>query len=74
MPRHPRRCGSHGWPSPTRCICIPRAAPRRAGRHDPATPRAKRMLSDQGSNILVYLTGHGGNDFLKFQARCWRCC
>ena len=30
-------------------------------------PRAKRMLSDEGSNVLVFLTGHGGNEFLKFQ-------
>lgn len=38
-----------------------------AGRHDPAVPRAKRMLSDQGSNVLVYISGHGGNEFMKFQ-------
>lgn len=37
------------------------------GRHDPATPRSKRLLTDGGSNILVYLTGHGGDEFLKFQ-------
>ena len=37
------------------------------GRHDPAVPRAKRLLSDAGSNVLVYLTGHGGDGFLKFQ-------
>ncbi|CAD7701930.1 unnamed protein product [Ostreobium quekettii] len=37
------------------------------GRHDPAVPRSKRLLSDQGSNVLVYITGHGGNEFLKFQ-------
>jgi hypothetical protein len=24
-----------------------------AGRHDPAVPRPKRMLSDKGSNVLV---------------------
>lgn len=30
-------------------------------------PRGKRLGSDAGSNILVYMTGHGGNEFLKFQ-------
>lgn len=25
------------------------------------------MFSDKDSNVLVYLTGHGGNEFLKFQ-------
>ncbi|KAF8057151.1 PIG-K [Scenedesmus sp. PABB004] len=37
------------------------------GRHDPAVPRPKRMLSDRGSNVLVYISGHGGNEFMKFQ-------
>ena len=39
------------------------------GRHDSAVPRSKRLLSDAHSNILVYLTGHGGDQFLKFQVR-----
>lgn len=30
-------------------------------------PRSKRLLSDERSNIFFYLTGHGGNEFLKFQ-------
>lgn len=30
-------------------------------------PRNKRLLSDQQSNVLLYLTGHGGDGFLKFQ-------
>ena len=30
-------------------------------------PRSKRLLSDARSNVLVYLTGHGGDEFLKFQ-------
>ncbi|KAK8144622.1 glycosylphosphatidylinositol anchor biosynthesis [Beauveria asiatica] len=30
-------------------------------------PRSKRLLTDERSNILVYMTGHGGNEFLKFQ-------
>jgi phosphatidylinositol glycan class K len=38
-----------------------------SGRHDPTVPRSKRLLSDRGSNILIYMTGHGGNEFLKFQ-------
>ncbi|VDK66484.1 unnamed protein product [Onchocerca ochengi] len=37
------------------------------GRVHPATPRSKRLLSDHQSNILIYLTGHGGDGFLKFQ-------
>lgn len=31
------------------------------------TPRSKRLLTDEGSNVLIYLTGHGGDGFLKFQ-------
>lgn len=31
------------------------------------TPKSKRLLTDEGSNILVYMTGHGGDNFLKFQ-------
>ncbi|KAK6957302.1 glycosylphosphatidylinositol anchor biosynthesis [Daldinia eschscholtzii] len=30
-------------------------------------PRSKRLLTDDRSNIFVYMTGHGGNEFLKFQ-------
>ncbi|XP_043277651.1 putative GPI-anchor transamidase [Venturia canescens] len=37
------------------------------GRLPPETPRSKKLLTDEGSNILIYLTGHGGNGFLKFQ-------
>eukprot|EP00118_Oscarella_pearsei_P014246 m.120751 g.120751 ORF g.120751 m.120751 type:complete len:239 (+) comp37741_c0_seq8:19-735(+) len=37
------------------------------GRVPKDTPRSKRLLSDERSNILVYLTGHGGDGFLKFQ-------
>jgi GPI-anchor transamidase subunit K len=37
------------------------------GRHSPNEARSKRLLSDESSNILVYLTGHGGDEFLKFQ-------
>ena len=37
------------------------------GRLPAATPRSKRLLTDAGSNILIYMTGHGGDGFLKFQ-------
>jgi GPI-anchor transamidase subunit K len=30
-------------------------------------PRSKRLLTDDRSNILVFMTGHGGDQFLKFQ-------
>lgn len=38
-----------------------------AGRHPPSTPPSKRLLTDANSNIFIYLTGHGGDEFLKFQ-------
>ena len=34
---------------------------------DASVPRTKRLLSDASSNVFVYMTGHGGNEFLKFQ-------
>ncbi|TDL16144.1 hypothetical protein BD410DRAFT_902188 [Rickenella mellea] len=37
------------------------------GRMDNAVPRSKRLLTDARSNVFVYMTGHGGNEFLKFQ-------
>lgn len=30
-------------------------------------PPNKRLLSDASSNVFIYLTGHGGDEFLKFQ-------
>lgn len=36
-------------------------------RWDEDHPRSKRLLTDENSNIFIYLTGHGGNEFLKFQ-------
>ncbi|RCK56261.1 GPI-anchor transamidase [Candida viswanathii] len=36
-------------------------------RWDSDQPRSKRLLTDENSNIFIYLTGHGGNEFLKFQ-------
>lgn len=37
------------------------------GRLPESTPRSKMLLSDDTSNILIYMTGHGGDGFLKFQ-------
>jgi glycosylphosphatidylinositol transamidase (GPIT) subunit GPI8 len=37
------------------------------GRVDASVPRSKRLLTDARSNVFVYMTGHGGNEFLKFQ-------
>jgi phosphatidylinositol glycan class K len=36
-------------------------------RHPAGTPRSKRAITDENSNVLLYLTGHGGDEFLKFQ-------
>lgn len=30
-------------------------------------PKSKRLMTDENSNIFIYMTGHGGDDFLKFQ-------
>lgn len=38
-----------------------------SGRHPPGTPASKRLDTDDGSNVFVYMTGHGGDQFLKFQ-------
>ncbi|EFJ48837.1 hypothetical protein VOLCADRAFT_60020 [Volvox carteri f. nagariensis] len=36
------------------------------GRAHYNVPRSKRLLSDASSNVLVYLSGHGGDEFIKF--------
>jgi len=36
-------------------------------RVDDSIPLSKRLLTDDRSNILIYMTGHGGDEFLKFQ-------
>jgi hypothetical protein len=36
-------------------------------RHPPGTARSKRLLSDANSNVLLYITGHGGDEFMKIQ-------
>jgi len=37
------------------------------GRHSQHVAKRQRLLSDERSNVLLYLSGHGGNQFLKFQ-------
>eukprot|EP01063_Lacrimia_lanifica_P039944 TRINITY_DN890_c3_g1_i1.p1 TRINITY_DN890_c3_g1~~TRINITY_DN890_c3_g1_i1.p1 ORF type:complete len:367 (+),score=149.80 TRINITY_DN890_c3_g1_i1:45-1145(+) len=37
------------------------------GRQRANTAANKRLLSDKDSNVMVYLSGHGGDQFLKFQ-------
>jgi hypothetical protein len=37
------------------------------GRHEEDVSRSKRLLTDDRSNILIYVTGHGGDEFLKVQ-------
>lgn len=37
------------------------------GRHKPGTVENKKLHSDGESDLLVYLTGHGGDEFIKFQ-------
>lgn len=32
-------------------------------------PKNMHLLSDEQSNVLIYMTGHGGDGFLKFQDR-----
>ena len=38
-----------------------------SGRVEESVPRSKRLLSDAHSNVFIYMTGHGGAEFLKFQ-------
>ena len=37
------------------------------GRLPPHTPRSKRLDTNEHSNVFLYMTGHGGDEFLKFQ-------
>ena len=37
------------------------------GRHASHVSKRKRLQTDNNSNILIYLSGHGGEGFLKFQ-------
>jgi len=36
------------------------------GRHPAGWPLSKRLLSTNRSRVLLYMTGHGGDEFLKF--------
>ncbi|GAA5899370.1 hypothetical protein JCM6882_009101 [Rhodosporidiobolus microsporus] len=38
-----------------------------SGRLPESTPASKRLMTDENSNIFVFMTGHGGDEFLKFQ-------
>ena len=33
------------------------------GRHDSSVPRSKRLLSDENSNVFLYMTGHGAYSY-----------
>lgn len=35
-------------------------------RHEPGTPTQKRLSSGARDNVLLFMTGHGGDGFLKF--------
>ena len=37
------------------------------GRVHREVPISKQLLTNENSNILIYMTGHGGDEFLKFQ-------
>lgn len=36
------------------------------GRYEKVVLRLKRLLSDEGSYIFLYMIGYGGDEFLKF--------
>src|SRR3989338_8300806 len=38
-----------------------------SGRTLPGTPLSKQLPTDGRSNILIYMSGHGGDGFIKFQ-------
>ncbi|EPY18976.1 phosphatidylinositol glycan, class K [Strigomonas culicis] len=37
------------------------------GRYDGSTPPTRRLRSDEDSNILIYVAGHGARSYFKFQ-------
>jgi phosphatidylinositol glycan class K len=37
------------------------------GRLPEGTAHSKKLMSDETSNVLIYMSGHGGDGFLKFQ-------
>jgi phosphatidylinositol glycan class K len=38
-----------------------------SGRHSTAASASQQLLSDEQSDVLLFLTGHGGEEFLKFR-------
>eukprot|EP01050_Picozoa_sp_SAG11_P008784 SAG11_NODE_790_length_7155_cov_217.330641_2_plen_349_part_00 len=38
-----------------------------SGRHSSTVPSNRKLLSDERSDLLLYLTGHGGDEFIKFR-------
>jgi len=36
------------------------------GRHLEGTPDSKKLLTDDKSNVFIYMSGHGGDEFIKF--------
>ena len=38
-----------------------------SGRHSAGTAPSQQLHSDENSDVLVYVTGHGGDEFLKFR-------
>ena len=37
------------------------------GRHHSNTPLSKRLNTNEDSNVLLFISGHGGDEFMKFQ-------
>jgi GPI-anchor transamidase subunit K len=38
-----------------------------SGRYSPYTPLSKRLQTNSNSNVFVFFSGHGGDEFFKFQ-------
>lgn len=36
------------------------------GRHSPGMPWSRQLHSTENSKVMIYITGHGGDEFLKF--------
>ena len=37
------------------------------GRHEKRVPASKRLATNENSNVLLFISGHGGDEFMKFQ-------
>lgn len=48
-------------------VTVPNLLRLLTGRVPVHTPRSKKLESDEHSNVFLYMTGHGGDEFLKFQ-------